>query len=95
MSELMIPNRRVLLSGLCALIASPAIVRASSLMGIKALPDPYIGIDLASRPDSTAILTFKRMQPFTVGDIITFEGDLRLWKVRWITENEFKQQYAK
>lgn len=41
-------DRRTLLTGLSAIIAAPAIVRASSLMAIKALPEvgymvAYIG----------------------------------------------------
>lgn len=39
MTDLIRPNRRVLLTGLAAVICAPAIVRASSLMPVKALPE--------------------------------------------------------
>lgn len=64
-------NRRSLLTGLLCAIASPAIVRASSLMPVRA----YLGIDLAGPdPDVTVMLRLQPLSPgFKVGDIISAE----------------------
>lgn len=49
-----VPSRRGLITGLAALIAAPALVRASSIMPVKAWVEPVItGIDLG-RSDFTA-----------------------------------------
>jgi hypothetical protein len=46
MSDIALPSRRGLLLGLTALIASPAIVRASSLMPVKMLKNEIYPISM-------------------------------------------------
>lgn len=52
-------SRRVLLAGLGALICAPAIVRASSLMPVKAWKEPaFLAIDLGQE-ETTAMVWFQ------------------------------------
>lgn len=65
--------RRKFLSGGLALLAAPAIVRASSLMQIKPESPPFItGWDLASGPDRLDLLV---NPPLTRNVTLTISGE--------------------
>lgn len=66
-SEFVMPSRRGFLSGLLALVATPAIVRAASLMPVSMMPDEEVLAQLSKR---NSLLTINK---------ITREG-VRLWK---------------
>lgn len=66
-------ERRSFLTGLIAIVAAPAIVRAGSLMPVKQMIDPLATVDAANQIGSQIVINGLG-GTLRVGDIITFEG---------------------
>lgn len=83
-------NRRQLITGLISLMAAPAIVRASSLMPVKAfvLPDhrEMRTFELTNYIGNTIYVD--RYSSFNLGDIITITGETDKFIITAIYEKE-------
>lgn len=65
--------RRSFITGLIALVAAPAIVRAGSLMPVKQMIEPLATVDAANQIGSQIIVN-GLTNHLRVGDVISFEG---------------------
>lgn len=77
---MIISNRRQLITGLISFIAAPAIVRASSLMPVKAFVLPDHRLMLADYIDNKADIDVA-YGTLKLGDIVTFDDQSRQFVV--------------
>lgn len=66
-------ERRSFITGLIALVAAPAIVRAGSLMPVKRMIEPLATVDAANQIGSQIIVN-GLSNHLMVGDVISFDG---------------------
>ena len=74
-------TRRGLITGLATFLAAPAIVRASSLMPVKALPDPMAVIGVTDWGMGHMAINWRCGEPLNVGDLVRLGKDGKVYRV--------------
>ena len=77
----MIIQRRAFLGGLLSAFAAPAIVRAASLMPVRAIAAPPP--DLLEIIDGNSLLSMERLREFLLPGLFDITGRYRALPVQW------------
>lgn len=74
-------TRRGLITGIATFLAAPAIVRAGSLMPVKALPDPMAIIGVTDWGMGHMAINWRCGEPIDVGDLVRLGADGKVYRI--------------